>query len=163
MNYEINIGEKKYNLDINSDSIKIDGESIEYSILNKGNNKVAIYYNNETFEVEIVAENKKHYIYKVNGKEISLEYKDHLDKMLESLGIDKTESEAFNELNAPMPGTILSIPVKEGQTLQKGDTILILEAMKMENIIKSPAEVEISKIHVKEGENVEKNQLLVTF
>jgi biotin carboxyl carrier protein len=62
-----------------------------------------------------------------------------------------------------MPGLVLSILVKEGDEVKKGDNLLVLEAMKMENIIKSPADVTIKFIKIKPSDKVEKNQVLIQF
>ncbi len=62
-----------------------------------------------------------------------------------------------------MPGLVLDLRVNEGESVKKGDPILVLEAMKMENIIKSPIDGTIKKINVKKGLAVEKNQVLVHF
>jgi biotin carboxyl carrier protein len=62
-----------------------------------------------------------------------------------------------------MPGLVIDVKVTEGQTVQKGETLLILEAMKMENVLKAPADVTMKAIKVQKGENVEKNQVLIVF
>ena len=62
-----------------------------------------------------------------------------------------------------MPGLVLSVLVKEGDEVKKGDNLLVLEAMKMENIIKSPADVTIKSIKIKASDKVEKNQVLIQF
>jgi biotin carboxyl carrier protein len=62
-----------------------------------------------------------------------------------------------------MPGLIRTIVVAEGQEVKKGDVILILEAMKMENALKSPADLVVKSIKVQQGQAVEKNQLLIEF
>jgi biotin carboxyl carrier protein len=62
-----------------------------------------------------------------------------------------------------MPGMVLNVLVNEGQTVKKGDALLVLEAMKMENILKSPAEGTIKKITAVKGTAVEKNQILIQF
>jgi biotin carboxyl carrier protein len=62
-----------------------------------------------------------------------------------------------------MPGLILEIQVKEGQDVKEDDTLLILEAMKMENVIHSPREGIIKSINVKQGETVDKDSLLIEF
>lgn len=64
-------------------------------------------------------------------------------------------------LKAFIPGTILEIAFKKDDEVKEGDTIMYLEAMKMKNIIKAPFDGVIKRIHVKEGEIVSKNQLLV--
>jgi biotin carboxyl carrier protein len=62
-----------------------------------------------------------------------------------------------------MPGLVHQILISEGQIVKKGDALLILEAMKMENVIKSPADGTATKIRVSKGQNVEKNQVLIQF
>ena len=62
-----------------------------------------------------------------------------------------------------MPGLVLEVLVKPGQTVKKGDKILVLEAMKMENIIKSPGEGIVKECLAEVGATVEKNQILINF
>lgn len=62
-----------------------------------------------------------------------------------------------------IPGTILDIMVREGQKVQKGDELLILEAMKMQNKLKCPADGKIKKIEVKKGEKVSKGSVLIVL
>ena len=66
-------------------------------------------------------------------------------------------------LLAPMPGKIVSINVKEGQKIKSGENILVLEAMKMENMITSTKDTTIKKINIKKGEAVEVDQILIEF
>jgi pyruvate carboxylase subunit B len=67
------------------------------------------------------------------------------------------------ELTAAIPGTVLEYFVKEGDTVEADQKVLILEAMKMRNIITYPLPGTVKKIHVKTGEIVTKNQLLIEF
>ena len=66
-----------------------------------------------------------------------------------------------NDLKAPMPGLVLDILVKEGDKINKGDTLIVLEAMKMENALKAIADATVKKVSVKKGNTVDKNQVLV--
>jgi biotin carboxyl carrier protein len=65
-------------------------------------------------------------------------------------------------LKAPMPGLVVAIPVNEGQEIKKGQVILILESMKMQNELKSPRDGTIGRIRVKTGESVEQKQTLLS-
>ena len=67
----------------------------------------------------------------------------------------------FN-LKAPMPGLIVAVPVAEGQPVKKGDNLVILESMKMQNELKSSREGVVTRVKVKAGDSVEQNQTLVT-
>lgn len=66
-------------------------------------------------------------------------------------------------LKAPLPGTIVSIEVKPGQSVKKGDTLLTLEAMKMKNAIRSDVDGVIADVHVNQGDLVKHGQALVSF
>lgn len=92
--------------------------------------------------------------------EISLS--DPYDQLLQSLGMEAAAAKV-TDLKAPMPGLVIKILVSPGQEVKKGDSLIILEAMKMENILKSSGEGVIHEIKVKEKDSVEKNQILITF
>lgn len=64
---------------------------------------------------------------------------------------------------APMPGTIVSVNVTQGQAVKSGDVLVILEAMKMENEIKAPADGTVASVNVNKGESVDSGQTLVTL
>lgn len=75
----------------------------------------------------------------------------------------KTASAGSITIEAPMPGTILSIKVKPGSKVQEGDVIMILEAMKMENEILAPQAGKIATIEIDEGATVDTGDLLATM
>lgn len=65
-------------------------------------------------------------------------------------------------LKAPMPGLVVTVPVEDGQEIKKGQVLLILESMKMQNELKSPRDGKVSRIKVKAGESVEQKQTLLS-
>jgi biotin carboxyl carrier protein len=121
--------------------------------------------NNKSFSVEIVRSEPetKTFVIAVNGTKYTLQVKDKYDELLRSLGLDNLNVRKVNELKAPMPGLVLTILAEEGAAVKKGDPLLVLEAMKMENILKAPADLVVKKIAVKKGVAVEKNQVLIHF
>lgn len=124
-----------------------------------------ILYNNKSYTVEVVKMNaeEKTLVLKVNASKFTLQLKDKYDALLHSLGLDNLSAKKVNEVKAPMPGMVLKVLVNEGDEIKKGDALLVLEAMKMENIIKSPTDGTIKKIAAIKGVAVEKNQLLIQF
>ena len=64
---------------------------------------------------------------------------------------------------APMPGLVVAVPVEEGQEVQKGEDLIILESMKMQNELKAPRDGTISRIRVGPGDSVDQNQVLLTL
>ena len=121
--------------------------------------------NNRSYNIELVRSDPsaKSFVVTVNGHPYTLQVKDKYDQLLHSLGLDNMNSRKVNELKAPMPGLVLNIAVAEGDSVKKGEPLLVLEAMKMENILKSPADLIIKKIAIKKGLAVEKNQVLIHF
>ena len=79
------------------------------------------------------------------------------------MGMMSKEISKIDKLDAPMLGNIINVLVSKGDKVTKGDALLILEAIKMGNVIKVPTDVTIQKINVLVGDNVDKNQTLIEF
>jgi pyruvate carboxylase len=135
----------------------------ELDIVDAGNGQYHILYNNKSFLTEILEVNyiEKSFVIKVNGDTFSLKISDEYEQLVQKLGLSVDQTEVVKDIVAPMPGLILNIMAKPGQEIDKGDQLLILEAMKMENVIKSPGKGKIKSIEVAEGAAVEKGQLLI--
>ena len=100
---------------------------------------------------------------RIGAHTYTVQLEDEQAHLMHALGLDKSAGAAVKEIKAPMPGLVLKLLVKEGDTVKKNDPVLILEAMKMENVIKSPGDGMVKKIHAQEKTAVEKGQLLVGF
>ncbi|HYH56412.1 MAG TPA: biotin/lipoyl-containing protein [Anseongella sp.] len=124
-----------------------------------------VLLDNHSYNVELIDFDRaaKSGQLKVNGKLCTFSVRDRFDKLLEKLGMAGAASTKINDLKAPMPGLVLKTLVSPGQDVKKGDNLVVLEAMKMENIIKSPGDGKISVLCVKAGESVEKNEVLIKF
>ena len=103
----------------------------------------------------------KNMVIAVNDTEYKINIKDKFDILLEKLGMSDMAIKKMKDIKAPMPGLVIDIKVKVGDVLAAGDTILVLEAMKMENMLKSPGEGTVKSIKVNKGEAVEKGQVLI--
>ena len=164
--YHLKVNEK-FNFELNETqgAWTVNGDQIDADTLVIKDNLLHILHQHTSYRVEIVSFSKeeKTAIIKVNGHTYSIVIKDQFDDLLHQLGLDNLQSAKVAELKAPMPGLVLSILVKEGDEIKKGDNLLVLEAMKMENIIKSPADVTIKSIKIKPSDKVEKNQVLIQF
>lgn len=156
---------KLFEIEAQPNAIYLNGEEVAWDLVKLSDGKFHVLMNNRSFNAEIVRTDPstKTFTIKVNGQLHELALKDKYDILLEKLGMNNLVSSKLNELKAPMPGLIFDIKVKEGDTVAKGDAIMILEAMKMENIIKSPGEGVVKTIKVKKGDSVEKNQILIQF
>lgn len=105
----------------------------------------------------------KSYQLKINATLFDVTIGTPLDKRIASMGYELGANAKVSTIDAPMPGLILEVTVKEGQEVQENDPLIILEAMKMENVINSPCNGVIKSIVVKTGDTVEKSHTLITF
>ena len=124
-----------------------------------------ILQDNRPFLAEVIGSNfnRKKYTVKVNNSTYDVAISDSLDLLIKEMGFSLSSAKNIGSIEAPMPGLILEINVRVGQAVNEDDPLLILEAMKMENVITSPSEGIIKSIAVKQGEAVERKQLLVEF
>jgi len=157
----------QYKFEIHSDKGGISANGVELSLdIKAGTDQhIHIIKDNRSYRAEVVSfdAEEKTCAVKVNGNIYSLDIKDQYDDLLHRLGLDSLNKTKIAELKAPMPGLVLKVLVSEGDEVKKGDSLLVLEAMKMENIIKSPGDVVVKSIKIKPADKVEKNQILIQF
>jgi biotin carboxyl carrier protein len=145
--------------------VVLDGNTISADVLLQPNGTSHWILNNKSYNVEVVQLNResKELTIKVNGTSYQVQLKDRFDDLLKSLGMEGSGQKKLKDLRAPMPGLVLDIMVQEGQTVDKDTPLVILEAMKMENVIKSPASGVVKKVSASKGLAVEKNAVLIEF
>jgi len=124
-----------------------------------------IIFKGQSFVADLVETNtaEKKIVIRINNNNYSVHLKDRYDELLQSLGMDGLNNQKESEIKAPMPGRVLDIMLSAGDTVVKGDGVLVLEAMKMENVIKSPTGGVIKNVAVIKNQAVEKNEVLVEF
>ncbi len=114
-------------------------------------------------EVEHVDLRSRLLTLKVDGRRHRLALRNPLDQLIETLGMEAEPKPVLTEVRAPMPGLVLRVAVEDGQEVAPGDTLLVLEAMKMENAIKASAAGRVKQVAVRSGDAVEKGALLIAF
>lgn len=143
---------KSHQLIINKEEFKIQDVEVD-------NFTIKYNYKNRSYSIPYKTYN--HHITLSYGGNYSIHPTDWLPKIELSV---KSDSDNHNVLiEAPMPGKIIDIPVIEGDNLKKGETVIILESMKMENHIKSHIDGIVDKIHIKKQAQVSKDQLLISL
>ena len=100
-------------------------------------------------------------VIRINGVRRAVRVLDERTKLLEKMGMSVKEGAASGDVKAPMPGKILQVLVKPGDAVEEGQSLLVLEAMKMENVIKSAISGQVTEVPIHEGQAVEKGALLV--
>lgn len=154
-----------FDIEIASKVLKVDGSVIDINAAKLSDTSVHVIYQNKSYNIELVSADKaeKKSVIKVNGTLYHVAIQDQYDLLLKQLGLDAAMTSKVQDIKAPMPGLVINVMVEVGQEVNKGDNLLVLEAMKMENIIKSPAPGRVKKITVSKGDKVEKNEILLTF
>lgn len=132
---------------------KIKGITYDVEIKSFENNVAEIDVNGTTYKVDVDVEVKKTKTPTLLRKEIS--------RKIGEGKIKKTESTGVTSIKAPLPGSIIKILVNEGDTINKGDNLLIMEAMKMENNVLAEKSGIIKTIKVAVGDSVLQNDVLL--
>ena len=146
--------------DFSFDETRFDWDCIEvkggqFHILHKGYSLVA--------DIVTATPSEKIFVIRINNSNYSVQLKDRFDELLHSLGMDNLNNKKESEIKAPMPGRVLDVMIAVGDAVAKGDSVMVLEAMKMENVIKSPADGVVKKISISKEQVVEKNEVLLEF
>ncbi len=154
-----------YTLKIDSSTFQLSESDIDQLDIISKNDIIHLLTDNKSVEAKLIDINlnTKTVEISISGKQYSITIEDKLDKLIDELGFTTQANTVFKDIKAPMPGLVLEIMVKEGDHLEKDTQVLILEAMKMENVIKSPGEGVVKEISVKNGDAVEKGQLLISL
>jgi biotin carboxyl carrier protein len=152
--YFVTVGSTEYQVDISSDKFLVNGEPMDVKmrrlneqglyLLEQGNRQLEVVMSpREQNQVSVVMDRRHLTIQVARGE-----------------GQRARKVVAGGALSAPMPGTVLEIRVKEGQAVEKGDVIAVMESMKMQMEIRTPVKGVIKKLMAKPGGKVEKGSVL---
>jgi len=150
-------------------------EDFEFSLLRKDlqtldsisvtPTKTHLVHNHKSVTVELLNSDfsNRTYTLKVNGNRYTVHINNDLDALISEMGLSLGNDTIANEIHAPMPGLILEVSVKENQEVKEGDSLCVLEAMKMENALLAPCDGIIKAVTIKKGQTVDKGDLLIEF
>jgi biotin carboxyl carrier protein len=164
--YIVTINEREFEIDITDvgeqPAISIDGKPIETSVISgKNQHHFLMLLNAKSYDAEVFRNNGEVCVF-LHGREFDCTVEDQrLVAIRRAAGL-KVEV-GRKELHAPMPGLVVRILRAVGDVVKKGDPLLVVEAMKMENELKSPADGRIEEIHAIVGKPADKGAVLVTF
>ena len=122
-----------------------------YSLLPLTQNRFSLVYNNKSHLVHIIRQNDLYHVH-IDGDYFAVDVEEERTRQIKELLKDSGAVSGTQKISAPIPGLITKIRVSEGDTIQQGDALIILEAMKMENEIRAENGGKIIKILVEEGE-----------
>ncbi len=158
MKFEADVHDQKIEVEINSDtSTFISGETSGTFSFTLQNGRYFLRVGTKAHKIDNVSYEGSNITFSIDGSWHTVSVKDEQELLLDSLGFKTGADIAEGSLKAPMPGKILDILVKVGDSVTKGQPVVILEAMKMENELKSPIDGNVISIAVETGQSLEKN------
>ena len=164
--YNIKVNNKyDFEVDRKGEKLRVDDNAVNADIKQLNDQLYHIINDNGSYNAEVVSFDReaKTAEIKVNNNIYKVTAKDQFDLLLDKMGLSNLMAARVSDIKAPMPGLVLKVLVEEGAEVKKGENLFVLEAMKMENIIKAPADVTIKTIKIKPGDKVEKGQILILF
>lgn len=163
MKYVTTVEGREYIVDVLDDHrVSVDGEIYQVDFMPVGDEQVySLVVNGKSVDAHVYS-NEDTWQVIFQGNLFSATVEDEREKRLRAaLGGRVAEHEDFH-LKAPMPGMVISIPVHEGQMIQKGDVLAVLESMKMQNELRSPRNGKVVRLRVKAGDRVEYKETMLS-
>jgi len=166
--YLIKVGDNEYDVTVDyrqrGHKVTLNGREMIAAATELGGTRAELLVENRSYEVDVRADGggNRRTVFML-GVEVPVEIEDYnLAKMRQRAGMSSGQ-EAAKVVLAPMPGLVLEAKVAPGDAVKKGDPLMVIEAMKMENVIKSPADAVVAKVAVEAGASVDKGGTLVEF
>jgi len=142
-------------------TIKVDDKIYDVDIIMVEDGVYSIIHEGRSYNIEMIQGNgPKNYFVNTYYSSHELDIIDAQSRYQQNRNKDGIHS-GDKIISTPMPGKVVSIPVSEGDTVEKGTTIIVISAMKMESEYKSPVDGVVKKIYVTEGDTINGNQPLV--
>lgn len=163
MKYITTINGHEYGVDIiDEHKVSIDGVIFQIDFIPVGDQPVySLVVNGQSFDAHVYP-NEDAWQVLFRGSLFTAYVEDEREKRLRAALAGKVVQHADFHLKAPMPGMVVSIPVQEGQVVRKGDVLVILESMKMQNELRSPRDGKVVRVRVETGDRVEQKETMLS-
>lgn len=154
-----------FNATVNGQPILGGVSANHLDIVSVGDNVYHVLVDQKSYQAKLhkVDYSAKTFHFIINGGHYNVKLEDQFDQIANKLGLLTQNSVKVKEIKAPMPGLVLEVQVAPGQSVSKGEPLVILEAMKMENILRAPGDAVVQKVLIEKGKPVDKNQLLIVM
>ncbi|MEM6261777.1 MAG: biotin/lipoyl-containing protein [Bacteroidota bacterium] len=163
--FEALTSDKQLTLERQNGDYLLAGKAVDFSLKSGDHRQYTMQYEGKQYKVDVLELDpiSKEVTLRINGKKTHVKIRSKMEKLLKRLGLENALATKLDALYAPMPGLIHDILVSPGEKVEAGTPLIILEAMKMENVIKSPGAGVISKVEVEKTDSVDKGALLLNF
>lgn len=161
MKYFARIREQEYEVEIEDGVVFLNGEPIDIDLTQVGETELySVLYDGRSFELLIHAE-RFDYAVTLRGDQYSVQVEDERTRKLNAGRRTQAVPDGELAVRAPIPGLVVKVLVDDNAEVEEGQPLLILEAMKMENEIRSPKAGTVKAVEVAAGQRVEQNAILL--
>ncbi len=164
MKYITAIEDKEFAIEIvDEDHLRVNGRLVEVNFESVNGQPVySLLLDGKSYESYVYSGDEDWQVL-LRGRQFQVKVEDEREKRLRAAGGSNATQSGELSLKAPMPGLVVSVAVHEGQEIKKGDVLIVLESMKMQNELKAPRDGTVGAIKVKAGESVEQKQILLNL
>jgi biotin carboxyl carrier protein len=144
--------------------LKIEGIEHELKIISFKGNAFEFFFDNSFYEIRVLESTSTDLKILMNGNPLTLKKHSRLAEIIEkSAGRSVGGQSSQNSISSQIPGRIISLSISKGDSVKKGDNIVVLESMKMQVAIKSPRDGVIKDLKVKEGQSISRNDVVAVL
>jgi biotin carboxyl carrier protein len=159
----VRVGGRTYKVEVREDRVLVDGAVVELGQVTQDDRGGLVIVQGSR-RLRAVHEHGDHDDYLMfSGRELVVDCESERDRLLREFSQMAGEEHHHTEIHALMPGMVVKVMTKVGRDVEKGQPVMILEAMKMENELRAPTNGVVKEIHVREGLTVEKGDLLLVM
>ncbi|GAB4540500.1 MAG: acetyl-CoA carboxylase biotin carboxyl carrier protein subunit [Anaerolineae bacterium] len=164
MKYIASVSDQEFTIDVNREGeVTVDGTTYTVDIQGVGNHSLySIIIDGKSYEVFIDEQDEYFLVVTWDGL-FEVKVQDERTRRLAGLKRGPVAPVGEVLIKAPMPGVVVEVPVSEGQPVETGDIVVVLESMKMQNEFRSPRSGVVHNIRVKTGDRVDQDQIMVTI
>jgi len=164
MRYFVTIGDREADVELGPEGIRVDGEGVAAELMEMDGTDVhSLLLGGRSYRVLAARRGPGEWMLHMSGRQLRARVTDERTRAIREMAGVKEVRVGPRFLRAPMPGLVVKVEVVEGDEVGPGQGLVIVEAMKMENELKSDGGGRISRILVEPGQIVEKDQILVEF
>lgn len=161
MEFEITYRDTPHTVKVDENILVMNGSEHPFEFQKNSDSSAYVRLGNKTFYLYDIQIKDGELVYTLDGTRYAFPYKDEMAILMAKMGFKSSKSSGQGSIKSPMPGKIISIKKLPGDTVAAGETVIVLEAMKMENELKSHVNGTVQSVHASEGQSVEKNTLLL--
>ena len=164
MKYFVTIGPRVLEVELGPHGVRVDGQEVSADLAEMDGTQVqTLLVGGRSHRILTARNGGGEWSLYLSGRHLRAQVMDERTKAIREMTGMREGSSGPRALRAPMPGMVLKVEVVEGDTVSPGQGLVIVEAMKMENELKSESEAHVSRVLVAPGDAVEKDQLLMEF